>query len=414
MKKVLIIAGEPSADLHGANLVKAIKSQLLKDKSPTQASLGYPAPFTKRGIGGITTGEGAGINKNEDVEFIGIGGMLMQQAGVRIIFDADRIAVVGVSEVIRHLGMINRAFKTAVRTAYDEHVDLGILIDFPDFNLRLAKKLYEKGIPLVYYISPQVWAWRKSRIKKIAKYFKQVLVIFKFEEDIYREAGINVAFVGHPLIKEVKMSDSRPNLLKKYGVPVDRRVIAMLPGSRASEVRRHLPIMLKTAMLLKDAHKELFFVVPVLASQAEMCMQVISGYDLPIKLIVDDTYNAVGASDFAVVTSGTATLETALLGIPMIIIYKVSLLSHIIAKMLLSIKRIGIVNIATGDDIVPELVQDDLSPGRLARKIDEYLKDSAAYSKMIEGYSRLRNVLSSMDASRRAAQEVISLLRAEV
>ncbi len=376
MKKVLIIAGEPSADLHGANLVKAIRSRM------------------------------------PDIEFIGIGGKLMKQAGVHIIFDADKIAVVGISEVIKHLGDIRKAFKSVASTALHGHIDLGILIDFPDFNLRLAKKLNKACIPLVYYISPQIWAWRKGRIKKIAKYFKKVLVIFKFEEAFYRDAGVDVAFAGHPLVKEVRMSGSKENLLTRYGIPSAGRVIAMLPGSRTAEVKRHLPIMLEAARHLQDLHKELFFLVPVLGSQEQLCRHILSRYTIPVKLIIDDTYNAVGMSDFAVVASGTATLETALLNIPMVIVYKVSLLSHLIAMMLISIKRIGIINIATGEDIVPELVQNGLKPEKLAGMIDIYLNDKEAYDRMKQGYVKLRAILGDADASQQAGEEIINLLKA--
>ncbi len=386
MKKILIVAGEPSADLHGANLVNAIRGQ----------------------IASVDIGNG---NKPDDVEFIGIGGRLMKQAGVKVIFDADKIAVVGISEVIRHLGMIKQAFKTVETTAREEHIDLAILIDFPDFNLRLAKKLHTMDVPLVYYISPQVWAWRKGRIKTISRYFKQVLVIFNFEESIYREAGINVKFVGHPLVKTVKMTKTKEELFKKYDIPTDNRIIALLPGSRTSEVKRLLPIMLKAATIINGSYKNLSFIMPILSSQAEVCGRILNTFKLPVKIIIDDTYNAVGMSEFAVVTSGTATLETALLGIPMVIVYKVSFLSHMVAKVMLSINRIGIVNIATGEDIVPELVQTNLKPGTLANMIDSYLKDKEAYSRMKEGYSKLRNILSDMDASDSAASEIINLLR---
>lgn len=376
MKKVLIIAGEPSADLHGANLVKAIHSRM------------------------------------PDIEFIGIGGKLMKQAGVHIIFDADKIAVVGISEVIKHLGDIRKAFKSVASTALHGHIDLGILIDFPDFNLRLAKKLSKARIPLVYYISPQIWAWRKGRIKKIAKYFKKVLVIFKFEEAFYRDAGVDVAFAGHPLVKEVRMSGSKENLFTRYGIPSAGRVIAMLPGSRTAEVKRHLPIMLEAARHLQDLHKDLFFLVPVLGSQEQLCRRILSKYTVPVRMIIDDTYNAVGMSDFAVVASGTATLETALLDIPMVIVYKVSLLSHLVAMMLISIKRIGIINIATGEDIVPELVQNGLKPEKLAGMIDIYLNDKEAYDRMKQGYVKLRAILGDADASQQAGEEIINLLRA--
>ncbi len=385
MKKILIIAGEPSADLHGANLVKAVRNQVVRS--------------------GGSTG---------DIEFIGIGGRLMKEAGVNVIYDSDRIAVVGISEVIRHLGMIREAFSTVEAAARDRHVDLAVLIDFPDFNLRLAKKLHAMGVPLLYYISPQVWAWRKGRINKIARYFRKVLVIFGFEEAFYKQAGVDVEFVGHPLVSTVRMTKTRQELLDAYGMPAGTRVIALLPGSRTSEVRRHLPIMLEAASLLLGSYKNLSFIVPVLSSQAGLCRQMVEDSGLPVKIIIDDTYNAVGMSEFAVVTSGTATLETALLGVPMVIIYKVSALSHLVAKVMLSIDRIGIVNIATGEDIVPELVQSNLKPGALALLIHAYLNDREAYARMKQGYGKLREILSDADASERAAGEVIKLLEAAV
>ncbi len=383
MRRVLIIAGEPSADMHGAGLVRAIRSQVV-----------------------------AGIGGDQDIEFVGIGGPLMREAGVNLVFDADKIAVVGISEVLRHLGDIRRAFNAMVAESVNSHIDLGILIDFPDFNLRIAKRLARHGVPLVYYIPPQVWAWRKGRIRKIAQYFKKVLVIFKFEEAFYRDAGVAVTFVGHPLVKEVKMSDSKEGLFRTYGIPVGARVVALLPGSRTSEVKRHLPIMLRAAERLSRAYEGLNFVVPVLGSQAATCGQMIAACDVPVKLIMDDTYNAVGMSDFAIVASGTATLETALLGVPMVVVYRVSLLSHIVARILLSIKRIGIVNIATGQDIVPELIQDNLNPESLADMIGVYLKDREAYETMKRGYEKLRDVLGNTDASRKAGEEIVGILKA--
>ena len=382
MKRILIVAGEPSADIHGANLVKAISRKV--------------AEFDK--------------NKVNSIEFIGIGGKLMKEAGVRVLFDADKIAVVGISEVIRHLGLIRQAFKTINEAVLKEHIDLGVLIDFPDFNLRLAKRLYELKIPLVYYISPQVWAWRKGRIKKIARYFKKVLVIFNFEESIYKKAGVDVRFVGHPLVKIVKMTETKERLLEQYNIPQDHRIIAMLPGSRTSEIKSHLPIMLETMAILNSIYKDLTFVVPVLSAQADICNKMVADFNVPTKVIIDDTYNAVGLSDFAVVTSGTATLETALLGTPMIVVYKVSFLSHIVARLLLSINRIGIVNIATGEDIVPELVQDEFKPERLADMIKMYLNDKKAYNRIKQGYLKLRHILTDMDASDNAAGEIINLM----
>ncbi len=386
MKKILIIAGEPSADLHGANLVKAVRLQWEK----------------------------GGENKTGDLEFTGIGGRLMKEAGVNVIYDADKIAVVGISEVIKHLGMIRQAFQTVEALVHKEHIDLAVLIDFPDFNLRLAKKLYKMQVPLVYYISPQVWAWRKGRVKKIARYFKKILVIFGFEESFYKNAGVDVKFVGHPLVKTVRMTETKEELFKKYDIPAGTRTIAMLPGSRTAEVKRHLPIMLEAASKINKAYKELLFIVPVLASQAGICTQIVQASGVPVKIIIDDTYNAVGMSEFAVVTSGTATLETALLGIPMVIVYKVSFLSHMVAKVMLSIDRIGIINIATGEDIVPELVQSGLKPETLANMMDRYLKDKGAYSTMKEGYLKLRNILSDRDASEVAAYEIVNLLETAV
>ncbi|MGB9735082.1 MAG: lipid-A-disaccharide synthase [bacterium] len=412
MKRILIIAGEPSADLHGANLVKAIRykinsrTRMVQSQALNVSSSSTSAAMDQNfGIKADNTDE-----QMNTVEFIGIGGRRMSQEGVKLIFDADKIAVVGISEVLKHIGMIRQAFRSVEANVAKDHFDLGILIDFPDFNLRLAKKLYDIGIPLVYYISPQVWAWRKGRIKQIAKYFKKVLVIFSFEEPIYKQAGVDVKFVGHPLVKIVKMTRTKQELLKLYDIPLNRRIIAMLPGSRDSEVKRHFPIMLKAASILKEQHNNLMFVIPVLSSQSDLCRTIASNFNLPIRIIVNDTYNAVGMSEFAVVTSGTATLETALLGIPMIIIYRVSFFSHIVARMLLSIKRIGIVNIATGEDIVPELVQNKLTPQNLADMINVYLKGELSYNRFKEGYAKLRRVLTDKDASENAADDILSML----
>lgn len=374
MKKILIVAGEPSADRHAAALVKAVHSKL------------------------------------PDVEFIGIGGPMMKQEGVRIIFDANKIAVVGISEVVRHLGMIKDAFNKVIRASRDEKVLLAVLIDFPDFNLRLAKKLDNLGIPLVYYISPQIWAWRKGRINKIKRYFKKVLVIFKFEESLYRTAGIDVKFVGHPLTNHVNLTAAPEEIRKKYNIPGNARVIAMLPGSRSSEIKRHLGIMIMAVELLKPSNSDIYPIIPVLSTHAEFVQNILKEYRFDAKVIVDDTYNAVGISYFAIVASGTATLETALLDVPMVIIYKVSFFSHMVAKLLLSITRIGIVNIITDEDIVPELVQSDLKPRKLANLVGKYLKNEEAYNKMKHDYLKLKSILGDSEASHEAAEEIVNII----
>jgi len=359
MKKILMIAGEPSGDLHASNLIRE-----LKRLSP-------------------------------DVEIFGTGGDKMEAAGAKIIFHLRDLAVTGLFDVIKSLPKLRKIQKTLLshvlypplpsgeRAGVRGKVDLIILVDYPDFNLRFAKKAYKLGVPIIYYISPQVWAWRKGRIKTIKKYIKKIFVIFKFEEELYKKAGVNVEFVGHPLLDIIKPTGQPANR------PTGQLIIALLPGSRTGLIKRHLPIMLKAAKIISKELPNVRF----LTSKSP-----------------GDALDLINASDAVLVTSGTATLETAILEKPMVIIYKLPILEYLIAKPLLLLKHIGLVNIVAGKEIVPELIQSRATPEIIAKNLINILTDKQKYGEIKNNLAAVKNSLYPSGASQRAAASILKLI----
>ncbi len=375
MKKILIIAGEASGDLHGANLVKALHEQ---------------AP---------------------DLLVYGVGSRRMREAGVQMLADASEISVVGATEVLTHIGAIYGVYAKLKRFLREERPDLLVLIDFPDFNIMTGKAARKLGIPVLYYISPQVWAWRKGRVNTIAKLVQTILVVFPFEVELYRRAGVDVRFVGHPLADVVDSPYTRDEARNRLGLAQDRRTVALLPGSRRNEIMHLLPDMLKAAKLLRDRFPDIQFVLPVAATLGQ---DFVRGYvvasGVPVSIVDGQVYDVLRASDAAIVTSGTATLETGLMAVPMVIIYRVSRLSYFIGRMIVKVKHIGLVNIVAGRTVVPELIQDEVTPERIAREIGSVLADPAKHLRMREDLEQIRTLLGEGGASRRAAAVVRELL----
>ncbi|MHB8844117.1 MAG: lipid-A-disaccharide synthase [Nitrospirota bacterium] len=375
MKKILIIAGEASGDLHGASLVKALQEQ------------------------------------SSDLKIYGVGSRKMREAGVTMLADASEISVVGATEVLTHIGAIYGVYAKLKRFLREERPDLLVLIDFPDFNILTGKAARKLGIPVLYYISPQVWAWRKGRVKTIAKLVEVILVVFPFEVELYQRAGVDVRFVGHPLADVVGSPYTRDEARKRVGLAQDRRTIALLPGSRRKEIAHLLPDMLKAARLLRERFTDVQFALPVAPT---LDRDLVEGYikdgGVPVTIVDGRVYDVLRASDAAVVTSGTATLETGLMAVPMVIIYRVSRLSYWIGRMIVDVKNIGLVNIVAGRTVVPELVQDDVTPERIAQEIGDILADSARLDQMRRDLKQVRTILGEGGASRRAAEAVLELL----
>ncbi|ABC78124.1 lipid-A-disaccharide synthase [Syntrophus aciditrophicus] len=376
-KLVLIVAGEASGDLHGASLV------------------------------------GAMVKREPGIRFYGIGGVNLKTAGVDLWADAADMAVVGLTEVASKLRGILTVMHRLKKSMQLLKPDLVILIDYPDFNLPLARSAKKNGIPVFYYISPQVWAWRKGRLRTISGLVDRMAVILPFEEPLYRQAGVDVSFVGHPLLDVVQATSSRDETLRMFGLREDVTTVALLPGSRKGEVTRLLPVMLKAARILTENICPVQFLLPMANTLDETWMKdQIAKADPPgVRLIRGATYDAVAAADAAVVVSGTATLETALLGTPLIVIYKVSALSYLIGRMLISVDHIGLVNIVAGKTVAPELIQGAANPERIAAEILAILGQPDRRKAIQEELSHLRDKLGLPGAAERAAVMALTLIK---
>jgi len=375
MKKILIIAGEASGDLHGANLVKA-----LHELAP-------------------------------DLQVYGVGSRRMREAGVTMLADASEISVVGATEVLTHISAIYGVYAKLKRFLREERPDLLVLIDFPDFNILTGKAAKKLGIPVLYYISPQVWAWRKGRVNTIAKLVETILVVFPFEVDLYRAAGVDVRFVGHPLADVVDSPYTRDEARTQLGLAQDRRTIAILPGSRRKEIMHLLPDMLESAKLLQGRFPDVQFVLPVAPTLDRKFVEgFVEKSEVPLTIVDGRAYDVLRASDAAMVTSGTATLETGLMAVPMVIVYRASRLTYWIGKLLVSVRNFGLVNIVAGRPVVPELLQDDATPERIAEELGTILADPEKHRRITEELVHVRKVLGEGGASRRAASAVLELL----
>ena len=385
--RVLISAGEASGDLYGGLLMRAMAD----------------------GPGGPPG-------------FVGIGGPSMRAAGIEGLGDASSMGVTGFLEVVGQLGVIWKAFGDARRLLRDpaSRPDLAVLIDYPDFNLRLASAARKAGVPVLYFVSPQVWAWRKGRVRQIARFVDRMLVILPFEEEFYRAAGVPVQFVGHPLLDLVRRSLTREQALGPLGLDPKRRTVALLPGSRRNELASHLPPMLGAARLLREEFRDIQFLVPIAPTLDADEVDRLIGQSLPARgpargparadgpgvgwaLVRDGRYDAVGAADAAVVASGTATLETALLGVPMVIVYRMNPFTHAIARLISDIPHIGMPNLIAGDRIVPELVQGECRPDRIAGEIRRILTEPPAAEAMRKGLAAVRGRLGAPGAIGRVA-----------
>jgi lipid-A-disaccharide synthase len=344
---------------------------------------------------------------NPDLQFFGLGGAKSGQAGVDILFDISKLALVGVIEVLKNISAIREARNAIMARIDREKPDLAILIDYPGFNLRLAKALHKKSIPVIYYVSPQVWAWGRDRINLIKKYVKKMVVFFKFEEELYKTYDVDAEFVGHPLLDIVKVSRSRLETLKKYEISGDKLTVAILPGSRTMEIKGLLSIMAKSASLIKERLKDVQFII---ARHPDLPLQLyedaVKGSGVDFVFASGDTYNILGASDFAIVTSGTATLETAMIGTPLAILYKVNLITYILYLIVRRIRFIGLVNIIADHEVAPELLQYNATPSKIADKVTGILSNKDKLSSIRKELKTIRSSLGTGGACKRAAEVI--------
>ncbi|HEX2663183.1 MAG TPA: lipid-A-disaccharide synthase [Candidatus Acidoferrum sp.] len=375
---LLLSAGEASGDMYAARLASALKQRL-------------------------------------DVAIFGMGGPQMRAAGVEIVTDYSEVSVVGITEVLKRLPSLTRAMRRLVDEAQRRKPPLAILTDFPGFHLRLARKLRRRGVRNVYYICPQFWAWRPWRVNLVRRRFAEALCIFHFEEKFYADAGVQVKFIGHPLVGSVYATLTRELFCKKYGLEEGGRVITVLPGSRRGEIAHHLPILVEGLRTIRQRISGAPQIVVAVAPGLDAA-RLEKGFpaDWHVRLISSDTYNALAAADLAIVSSGTATIETALLGKPMVVVYRLSSLTARLAKPLVKTRFFSMVNLIAGRAVVPELIQDDFTPQRLAAEAESLLFGSPSpnprVSEMKRDLQEVQNLLGPPGAVERAADEIVRLL----
>lgn len=374
MSRIFLVAGESSGDIHGANLVRAIRTL------------------------------------DPGVICEGLGGHRMADAGMTLRFDLAERAIMGFTEVVKSYPMLRRLFYDTVEYLEQTRPDALVLIDYPGFNIRLAQKARALKIPVIYYISPQIWAWKKGRLKKIAKTVDKMLTILPFEETLYRNAGVDCCYVGHPLLDQIAASP----LTGEYKGDC---VIGLLPGSREQEIGRIFPVMAQVAREIHNVHPEARFLVPCVDATRELQVRaLIASQLLPTDCVIEPvlgkSYEILSAARFCLVASGTATLETALFGVPMVILYKMSSLSFQIAKRLVHIEHVGLANILAGRGIVPEFLQDDASVAKVLPVALNLIADSPDRKRMLDDLAQLKNMMGAPGASARAAQAVLDTLRA--
>lgn len=376
-KRVLIVAGEASGDQHGAALVRSVKSL------------------------------------DASIQFLAMGGDHLRQAGVDVIVDAKPLAVVGAIEVLQHWRPIYRAYRTLSELIAKNPPDLIVLIDYPAFNLQIARIAKRAGIRVLYYISPQIWAWRQGRVKTIKRRVDKMLVVFPFEEAFYQREGVSVEYVGHPLAQKVVPDQPPSEVREQWHFSPTHRLIALLPGSRIGEIRRLLPTLLETAQALHQKYTDTIFVLPVASSlSVDDLKPYLTAVDFPIVMIADQSqhYNVLQLCEAAIVTSGTATLEVALLGIPMVIVYKVAASTYHIGKYLIRVPYIGLCNIVAGRLLVKELIQHEANPNNISAEIGRILDDPTYQAQLKTDLREVAVQLGSGGGSLRAARALLNLL----
>ena len=373
--KVMIIAGEASGDLHGSHLINA-------------ATESYP-----------------------ELSFYGVGGAKMEEAGCRILFPSDELSVMGLVEVFRQLPVIFRRFRQLKRVINDdERPDLLVLIDFPDFNLRLAKVAKAAGVPVLYYISPKVWAWRSGRARVIAERVDRLALIFPFEPQIYEHLGVKAEYVGNPLLDEFCDNQPQGLLRNALGIKENEPVVGIFPGSRNSELEYILDSLIETAELLFERKPGIKFILPVAPSLSRTALEdKFSQTDLPISIVEDNIYEVASASNAVLTVSGTVTLQIALVGTPMAILYKVAPLSYAIGKRLIKIPYAGLTNIVAGREVAREFIQDAAEPEIMSDEIVRLLEDKNYIETMCQGLKDVRQRLGKPGCSKRVADIVAEM-----
>ncbi len=375
----MIIAGEASGDMHAARMVRAT------------------------------------LKIDSDISFFGIGGKDMRAAGVEILVDAAEMAVVGLVEVLKHYPRLSGVLKQMQRILHDDPPDLLILVDYPGFNLRLAPTAKQAGVQVLYYISPQVWAWNQKRVHKIRQYVDMMAVVFQFEEDFFRQHNVPVKYVGHPLIDELSEVDPSSPDFSKFNLDAHRPVVGLFPGSRKSELKRLLPVILETAELLRRYSPEIQFILP-LASTLNIQDLFDNGASekklTDVSVVQGNSREIIPLCTSIITASGTVTLEIALRKIPMVIIYRVAFFTYEIVRRLLKIKFIGLCNIVAGKKIVPELIQHDATSEKIFATTRKLLEDNQYREEICRELSTVRRNLPDPVPENKVENVVVRMLSA--
>ena len=359
MKRVMIIAGEASGDLHAAKLVREVNQ------------------------------------KSNDITFYGIGGKNMSEAGVETLIDSAELAVVGLFEVLAHWNTISGALKKMQHLLRTHPPDLLVLTDYPDFNLRLAKTAKECGVKVLFYISPQVWAWRQKRVFKIRSLVDMMAVVFPFEDTFYKKYDVPVRFVGHPLVDEIHVSADQNTLRDEFLLDNEKPVIGLFPGSRHSEIKRLLPIIVESVKLIIKDKPESQFVIPVASTlKEEDILPYFEEIDLDMRIISHRSHDVIQVCDAIITVSGTVTLEIALLQKPMVVINKISRFSYLFVSRMLKINHVALCNIVANKRIVPELIQNDAQADKIANTLCELIDNKKLQTTMISELGDIKEKLS--------------------
>lgn len=349
------------------------------------------------------------LQKRADVALFGMGGPQMRAAGVDVVTDYKEVSVVGITEILSHLPSLIRAMRHLVSEARRRKPPFAILTDFPGFHLRLARKLRPLGVRNIYYICPQFWAWRPWRVRIVRRRFAQALCIFPFEEAFFSNAGVSTKFIGHPLVGAVQPTQSREEFCRQLNLDPTQPIVTILPGSRHAELAQHLPVIREACVRIQAQRPAQF----VLAAAAHASLNELqSGWSpaLTIRVVENQTYDALAAADAAIVSSGTATVESALLDVPMVVVYRLTPLTALLAKPLVRTKFFSMVNLIADRPVVPELIQKDFTPDRVSQEILRLLKDPSARASLRVGLADVRNRLGPPGAVDRAADAIASLL----
>lgn len=372
MHKLMVIAGEASGDLHGGHVVEELKKK-------------YPG-----------------------LEIFGTGGKRIEAAGAELYYRAEELAVIGLWEVLKHYRFFKSVFNHLLDVLDERKPDAVLLVDYPGFNLRFAEEVKKRGIKVIYYVAPQVWAWKKNRIEKIRAFVDELIVLFPFEVDYFKKNGMDTHCFGHPLLDAVQVSRTKEETLEKWNLDSEKKVVSLLPGSRRNEVLKHFPILVEAANRLIKERDDVQFVLPLAPTvQKAEIAHYLETSDASIRIVENDTYNVVGNSDFAVVASGTATLETAVLGTPMILYYEVAPITYFLGKYILKIGMIGLPNIVAGKEVVPELVQKESHPEMISEKLQYYLSNDQAYQTMRDDLTDVKRKLGESGAYEKTAEFII-------